>query len=277
MKTIVPIFLAVLVLCTACNRKKDKLAAEVYYHKLYESEIRNNMPSGLSKEDSMTLVHDYINQWVREQLLLHEAERQLTAREKNFDKKIDEYRNTLLINALYDKVAEDITVDEAELKKEMADFNKRYDNSYAVKRPIMQLNYIKLPKNSPLLPEVRAILFDPARRTSEKDTLVALLGDSIEYMLDDDQWLYVEDIQREVSVDIEPEMVKTHPTIEKEVGNDHYLLVILRYKNQRSVSETEEEQAAVRMMLLNQRRQKYLDDYVNKLYDEALSKGVIVQ
>ncbi|MCR4965475.1 MAG: hypothetical protein K6A41_07440 [Bacteroidales bacterium] len=277
MRKILPIVIAALVLFTACQKKKDKLAAEVYYHKLYESEIRNNMPSGLSKEDSMTMVHEYINQWVREQLLLHEADRLLSAREKNFDKKIDEYRNSLLINALYDKLAEEMTVDEAALKKEMADFNKRYDNSYAVKRPIMQLNYVKLPKGSPILPEVRAILFDPSRRTSEKDTLVALLGDSIEYMLDDDQWLYVEDIQREVSVDIEPEMVKTHPTIEKEIGNDHYLLVILKYKSQRSVSETEEEQAAVRMMLVNQRRQQYLDEYVNKLYDEALKKGVIIQ
>jgi hypothetical protein len=31
------------------------------------------------------------------------------------------------------------------------------------------------------------------------------------------------------------------------------------------------------MMLLNQQRQQFLDDYVDKLYDEALKKGVILQ
>ena len=277
MRRVAAIALSALLLLAACHRPKDKLVAEVYYHKLYESEIRKNMPSGLSPEDSMTLVNDYINQWVREQLLLHEAEQLLSAREKNFDKQINEYRNSLLINALYDKLTEDMPVDEAQLKQETYDFNKRYDNSYAVKKPIIQLNYVKLSKGSPLLSQVRSILFDPNRRIHEKDTLVALLGDSIEYMLDDEQWLYLEDIQREVSVNIEPDKVKSHPTIEKEVGGNHYLLVILNYKNQRSVSETEEEQAAVRMMLLNQRRQEFLDDYVNKLYDEALSKGVIIQ
>lgn len=263
-------------LLTACHREKDKLVAEVYYHKLYQSEIRQNMPSGLSREDSLSLVHDYINQWIREQLLLHEAEKVLGVGEKNFDKQLEEYRNNLLINALFEKLTQDIPEDE-HLQQEMTEFNRRYNNSYAVKKPIIQLNYIKLAKGSPILPKVKAILFDPERRNAGKDTLVALLGDSVEYMLDDDQWLYVDDIEQETSLSIDPAKIKEHPNLEKQTGDSHYLLVILKYKNQRSVSETDEEQAAVRMMLMNQRRQQYLEEYVNKLYDEALSKGVIIQ
>lgn len=268
--------MAVLLLLTACHREKDKLVAEVYYHKLYQSEIRQNMPTGLSQEDSLSLVHDYVNQWIREQLLLHEAEKVLGVREKNFDKQLDEYRNNLLINALFEKLTKDLPEDE-NLQQEMTEFNKRYNNSYAVKKPIIQLNYVKLSKGSLILPKVKDILFDPERRKAEKDTLVALLGDSVEYMLDDSQWLYVDDIEQETSLSIDPMKVKDHPNLEKQYGNSHYLLVILKYKNQRSVSETEEEQAAVRMMLMNQRRQQYLEDYVNKLYDDALSKGVIIQ
>ncbi len=277
MRRLLATTLAAILLLIACHRSKDKLVAEVYYHKLYESEIQKNMPTGLSPEDSLTTVSYTHLQWVREQLLLHEAEKLLNAREKNFDKKMDEYRNSLLINALYDKLTKDLTLDEDSLQLKMDVFNQRHDNSYAVKKPIIQLNYVKIAKGSPLLPTVKSILFDEKRRVNEKDTLIALLGDSVEYMLDDEQWLYLEDIQREVSIHIEPDKVKTHPTIEKEVGDNHYLLVILNYKNQRSVSETEQEQAAVRMMLLNQQRQQFLDDYVDKLYDEALKKGVILQ
>ena len=276
MQRILPVAMAMLLLLTACHREKDKLVAEVYYHKLYQSEIRQNMPTGLSQEDSLSLVHDYVNQWIREQLLLHEAEKVLGVREKNFDKQLDEYRNNLLINALFEKLTKDLPEDE-NLQQEMTEFNKRYNNSYAVKKPIIQLNYVKLSKGSLILPKVKDILFDPERRKAEKDTLVALLGDSVEYMLDDSQWLYVDDIEQETSLSIDPMKVKDHPNLEKQYGNSHYLLVILKYKNQRSVSETEEEQAAVRMMLMNQRRQQYLEDYVNKLYDDALSKGVIIQ
>ena len=43
------------------------------------------MPVGLSKEDSLTLVRDFIDSWVKEKLVLHEAEKNLTPREKNFE------------------------------------------------------------------------------------------------------------------------------------------------------------------------------------------------
>ncbi len=276
MRKVIPLIMATLLLCTACKQKKDKLVAEVYYHKLYQSEIKKNMPTGLSTEDSVKLVNDYINQWIREQLLLHKAEELLSIREKDFSQKMDEYRNNLLINALFDKITAGIVVDSL-LEEEMNNFNRRYDNSYAVKKPIIQLNYIKLSKGSVILPKVKAILFDEQRRVSGKDTLTTLLGDSVEYMLDDEQWLYVDEIEREVSIPITTEMVKKHTPIEQEANGYHYLIVLLNFKDQRSVSETGEEQAAVQMMLMNQRRQQYIETYIDSLYEDALKKGLIIQ
>ena len=276
MRKVIPLIMATLLLCTACKQKKDKLVAEVYYHKLYQSEIKKNMPTGLSTEDSVKLVNDYINQWIREQLLLHKAEELLSIREKDFSQKMDEYRNNLLINALFDKITAGIVVDSL-LEEEMNNFNRRYDNCYAVKKPIIQLNYIKLSKGSVILPKVKAILFDEQRRVSGKDTLTTLLGDSVEYMLDDEQWLYVDEIEREVSIPITTEMVKKHTPIEQEANGYHYLIVLLNFKDQRSVSETGEEQAAVQMMLMNQRRQQYIETYIDSLYEDALKKGLIIQ
>ena len=108
-------------------------------------------------------------------------------------------------------------------------------------------------------------------------TLMVLLGDSIEYLLDDDAWLYLDDIQNEVSFDFSQEDVAQHKCIEKEIGDYHYLLVILDYKNQRSVSETNEEKAAARMMLLNQRKQQVIKQHVDQLYEKALKSGSVTQ
>ena len=63
----------------------------------------------------------------------------------------------------------------------------------------------------------------------------------------------------------------------KEIGDYHYLLVILDYKNQRSVSETNEEKAAARMMLLNQRKQQVIKQHVDQLYEKALKSGSVTQ
>ena len=270
------IVLLLLLLCSSCHRHEDKVMAQVYYHKLYESEVLKNMPTGLSPADSIALVNDFIDNWVREQLILHEAEKRLSPREKNFDRQLEEYRNNLLINTYFNKIISD-TANMNITDEDLEAFMRSFDKRYTIEKEIVKVNYVKLPKKSPLVEVVKGILFDKERRVEEKEPLMVLLGDSIEYLLDDDAWLYQDDIQNEVSFDFSQEDVAQHKCIEKEIGDYHYLLVILDYKNQRSVSETNEEQAAARMMLLNQRKQQVIKQHVDQLYEKALKSGSVTQ
>ena len=270
------IVLLLLLLCSSCHRHEDKVMAQVYYHKLYESEVLKNMPTGLSPADSIALVNDFIDNWVREQLILHEAEKRLSPREKNFDRQLEEYRNNLLINTYFNKIISD-TANMNITDEDLEAFMRSFDKRYTIEKEIVKVNYVKLPKKSPLVEVVKGILFDKERRVEEKEPLMVLLGDSIEYLLDDDAWLYLDDIQNEVSFDCSQEDVAQHKCIEKEIGDYHYLLVILDYKNQRSVSETNEEKAAARMMLLNQRKQQIIKQHVDQLYEKALKSGSVTQ
>ncbi|MCQ2284040.1 MAG: hypothetical protein MJZ57_03965 [Bacteroidales bacterium] len=265
------------ILCLAsCHKPKDKVVAQVYYHKLYLSELQDNMPTGLSSEDSTILAQHYIDNWIKEQLILHEAEQKLSLREKNFDKQLEEYRNNLLVNAYYDKLVSDTSVFKVS-EKEMEEFTKTFDKRYAVDKEIVKLNYVKLTQGSSLIEPVKAILFDEAQRVENKPKLEKMLGDSVEYLVDDETWLYLEDIQNEVSFSIRSDVADHHQYIEKDAGGYHYLMVILDYKNKRSVNETNEEQAAARMMLLNQRRAQFIEKHVDELYQKALKQGAIIQ
>lgn len=272
------VFLLFAILCLAsCQKNRDKIVAQVYYHKLYLSEIEKNMPIGLSPEDSVAMAKDYIDSWVKEQLILHEAEKRLSVREKNFDKKMEDYRRSLLINAYYDKLVSDTTQFKIS-SQEMDAFVHDFDRRYAVEKDIVRVNYVKLAEKSKLTAAVKEILFDESRRENEKEELVKMLGDSIEYMLDDKTWLYLDDIQSEVPFEISNDNLKqNHQYVEKAVGGSRYLLVVLDHKNRRSASETQEEQAAVRMMLVNQRKQQFIEDHVNKLYQKALKDGFVTQ
>jgi len=267
-----------LAVCTACRRNADPVVAQVYQYKLYASEVRQGMPVGLSQEDSLTLVRDYIDNWVKEKLVLHEAEKKLSPREKNFDKEMMDYRNSLLINRYYDKLWQRDTANNRVTDREISDFAHTLDSRYTVDKEIVRVNYVKLPAHSNLLEPVKSLLFDESRRVDEKETLVAMLGDSIEYLLDDEAWLYLDDLQNEVAFEIDASSAKgDNRRIEKEVGDQKVLLVILDYRSQRSVNETKEERAAAGMLLMNQRRTQFINQYVQDLYDKALKEGKIVQ
>ena len=254
MRKFTAILLLLLVACTACHRRNDPVVAQVYQYKLYASEVRQGMPVGLSQEDSLAMV--------------------------NFEKEMMDYRNSLLINRYYDKLWQQDTAANAVSDQEISDFVRSLDSRYTVDKEIVRVNYVKLSRGSSLLAPVKSILFDEQKRVEEKETLVAMLGDSIEYLLDDDAWLYLDDLQNEVAFDIEAERTVGKGEklrIEKEVGDQQVLLVILDYRSQRSVNETKEERAAAGMLLTNQRKTQFINQYVQDLYDKAVKEGKVVQ
>jgi hypothetical protein len=268
-----------LLVCAACHRKSDPVVAQVYQYKLYASEVRRGMPVGLSQEDSLTLVRDFIDTWVKEKLVLHEAEKRLSPREKNFDKEMMDYRNSLLINRYYDKLWRRDTADNRITEQEISDFVRSFDSRYTVDKEIVRVNYVKLPANSATLASVKEILFDESRRVEEKEALVTMLGDTIEYLLDDDAWLYLDDLQNEVAFEIDAHKAAGKGEkirIEKEIGDQIVLLVVLDYRSQRSVNETKEERAAAGMLISNQRKTQFINQYVQDLYDKALKEGKVV-
>ena len=280
MKRLAAIFCLALVVLASCHRKEDPVVAQVYQYKLYASEIRTAMPVGLSQDDSLVLVRDFIDSWVKEKLVLHEAEKKLSPREKYFDKEMSDYRNELIINKYYDKLWMGDTADNSISEQEISAFARSLDSRYTVEKEIVRVNYVKMPTSSAELPQVKAILFDENRRKEEKESLVAMLGDTIEYLLDDDAWLYLDDLQNEVSFEIDAQKASERGNvlhIEKAVGDQTVLLAILDYRSQRSVNETKEERAAAGMLLMNQRKAQFINQYVQELYDKAVKAGKIVQ
>ena len=280
MKRLAAIFCLALVVLASCHRKEDPVVAQVYQYKLYASEIRTAMPVGLSQDDSLVLVRDFIDSWVKEKLVLHEAEKKLSPREKNFDKEMSDYRNALIINKYYDKLWMGDTANNSISEQEISAFARSLDSRYTVEKEIVRVNYVKMPTSSAELPQVKAILFDESRRKEEKESLVAILGDTIEYLLDDDAWLYLDDLQNEVSFEIDAQKAAERGNvlhIEKAVGDQTVLLAILDYRSQRSVNETKEERAAAGMLLMNQRKAQFINQYVQELYDKAVKAGKIVQ
>ena len=88
-------------------RRDDLVVAEAYNHKLYASEVAERVPSGLNSADSTDIAKHIIDDWIMEQVILAEAEKTLTIKEKIFDKELEEYRKTLLKNRYFEKITSD--------------------------------------------------------------------------------------------------------------------------------------------------------------------------
>ncbi len=267
---------AALLLAASGCQEKDRIVAQVYYHKLYLSEVCENIPIGLSLEDSLSLFNAYVDSWIKEQLVLHEAEKKLSLREKSFGRQLEECRKSLLIDAYFQKLASEMTSEDVSAE-EMRSFNRMFDNRYRIDREIVKINYVKLSLNSKLITPVKEILFNESRRKAEKQELAAMLGDSVEYMIDDSTWLYLEEVQAELPFEVEKNVAQQHQYVEKDEKGFHYLMVVLDHKEQRSVNETEEEQKSARMMISAQKKRERIDNYVDSLYSKAIRDRIVIR
>lgn len=270
------LFIAALALLFWSCGSKDPIVAEAFNAKLYLSQVTAEIPDGSSPEDSTAIADMFINHWLYQQLVLHEADKTLSLKEKRFSKEIEDYRQTLLTNAYYDKITSDtnqFSISDAELN----DFLNKYADRYTVNREIIQINYVKTSKNSRVIAPLKELLFDEDRRISEKSQIENICADSIEYFLEDNTWLYLDDIQNEFPIQImnKESILTKDKYIETEDGDYHYLIVFLDYKSKRTLNETNEEINAARAMLLQQKKQDYIQKHMDELYKQAVDKGTI--
>src|SRR5262245_52684774 len=73
--------------------------ARAYDYKLYDEDLLSVVPSGVSAEDSVANVRNFIDSWTRQKTLLHHAEKSLNDEKKNVTKELEEYRNSLITYA----------------------------------------------------------------------------------------------------------------------------------------------------------------------------------
>ena len=272
-KLLILLFLAASLL--SCG-SKDPVVAEAYHAKLYQSQLSDMIPDSYSPTDSARLAQLLIEEWVQQQVLLHEALKVLPIGQQNFEKEMTEYKNSLLINAYYNYITADSTLFEIS-DEELEQFIKKYESRYTVNREIIKINYVKTAKNSKIIKELKELLFDDERRADEKHVIEALCADSIEYFLEDNTWLYLDDIQNEFPIEIKNKesILTQNKYIETEDQDYHYLIVFLDYKSQRTLNETEEEIAAARMMLTQQKKQDYIQQKTAELYQKSMESGLI--
>lgn len=79
------------------NGNGDRIVATVYDKTLYQSDLQSVLYEGISVNDSLVRTKAFIDNWIRRQLLIHQAENNIDKSELNFSRQLEDYRNSLII------------------------------------------------------------------------------------------------------------------------------------------------------------------------------------
>ncbi len=126
----------------------DPPVAEAYGHTLYWSDLRQVVPVDAAPADSAALARSFVDNWLREQVLLASAERNLPDVRMDVEARIDDYRNSLIIFAYEQAVVKqklDTVVTEQQLQQHYEGNRK----DFALREDILRARWFKVAPGDP--------------------------------------------------------------------------------------------------------------------------------
>ena len=221
------IFLLLLLSCDFNYESNDNIVARAGEKTLTNEELIEKLPKIINSEDSLIISNKIINDWALNQLLIKNAEINLSSKEVEKIEKISrEYYNDLLISTYKNKIAS-YNSDTLVLDDEISEYyNSNFDN-FLLYEDIIKGRYVRLNKNNFNLNEIKRRF----RRFNEQDLTFfdSISLQLLNYSLNDSTWVNKDLFFNKIPVLKDEEIeriVKKTLYVVKEDSLDVYLIKI---------------------------------------------------
>ncbi len=247
-------YVACLMLC-ACSRSDEGTVARVYDVRLSTEDIQRMQPD-YGEGDSITVHQAIVDAWVEKQAMVHLAEQQLTSREKNFDRELREYYESLLADAYEEKEVEkrlDRNIPESELKS----YYDQHKSDFEMHKNIIQINYAKFPIGHPDIETARRLLDKgKSRNRAEQEKLEKICYNGAENTYLESNWIVFDDILKEIPLNPYNQelFLKQNESLELKDSVSVYLVRFLDYKINETYSPFENEKEHIKKILWDRQR-----------------------
>ena len=253
-------------------KEGGKLVATVNDKSLYEKDISELINTEMSPEDSAEVANAYIDKWVKDHLLLQKAELNLTLDQKDFDKQLENYRNSLIIFN-YEKRLVEQNLDTAIQFSEIEEYYKLNSNNFELKNNIVKLVFVKVRAEAPKVDVLRKAL--QLRKEEDYAALEQYCVQFAErYFIDTAEWMLFSELEKLAGIVTDDELgyIKSKQVKEWSDSTGTYFVHIVDHKIKSNISPIEFAKDEIRAILLNKRKLVLIAKMKESIYDEAVRK-----
>ncbi|MBG15372.1 MAG: hypothetical protein CL853_03360 [Crocinitomicaceae bacterium] len=240
---------------------------------LFMSELEYNFPVGLNEEDSLSFLNQYVQNWIKNQLVLQKAEELLPEKTKNVDSKLEQYRISLLsyeYEELYINQRLDTIISEDEI---LTYYDEHKDDfilkDYLVKCLILTCN------NS--LPEIDQIKKSYLLKNEDDENILRTFAQTYnsELYLNNEEWIYFDDLIAKVPIEDynKRKFITKKKKLFFEENNIIYFVNIYDFKLKDAISPLSFEKEKIKSIILNMRMNELRKELRLNLYNDALKNN----
>lgn len=258
------------------EKEKDRVAiakADNVY--LYADEITNLVPVGTSAKDSLDLLKKFIDNWVRESLVIQKAENNLTDEQKDVEKQLEDYRKSLITYS-YEKELVKQKLDTVVSNEEIEQYYNNNQPDFELKDNIIKVIYVKVNKKAPGIEKLKK--WYKSDNMKDREQLAGYCHQFAEnFYLDDNSWLLFDDLLKEIPIQTYNKelFLQNNRFVEVTDSLNEYFLNIKGFKIRNSISPLSFEKENIKNIILNKRKLELITKMKQDVYNDAANNKKI--
>jgi len=254
--------------------RKD-LIATVGKHSLYLEQVMNSVGDNVAVSDSAAVVNEFIQQWIREKVLLDKAELTLTSQERDKSALVNQYYNDLLIYEMEQK----LLANRLDTSVDIASITAYYENNkknFELKENIVRLRFFIIPTK--VMNHDK--LWERFKAGGEKNlnmlSRISELSNS-NYFYQDSVWLSFNDVLKEIPITTynQESYLNNHRLVRLEEKDYSYFVEILDFKVKHNTSPFDFEKDRIKDIIIHKRKVELLQQIEGEIVEEAYRNNKI--
>jgi len=273
-------YIIIVLFLYSCKTESDKdqnriAIAKANNEYLYTDEIKDIVPQGTVAKDSAELIKKYIDNWIHESLVIQKAENNLNDEQKNVEKQLKDYRNSLITYA-YEKELVKQKLDTIITDSEIEVYYNNNQSDFELKDNIIKVIYVKVDKKAPGIDKLKK--WYKSDNLKDKEQLSSYCHQfAANFYLDDTSWLLFDDLLKEIPIQTYNKelFLQNNRFVEVSDALSNYFVNIKGFKIKKSLSPLTFEKENIKNIILNKRKLELITKMKEDVYNDAINNKKI--
>ena len=266
------LFVVIVVSCSYFKEDaKPQALARVNDSYLYEEDIRNLVPPGTSKEDSIAIVKSYIDRWASQKLLYDAAEVNLSGdKQEEFNQLVNQYKTDLYTKAYIEELVKR-SVDTAVSNEELKAYYDSNKDNFRTTGMLVKLKYIHMPKEHPKFASIREKFLSGRKKDIKALSDIAIQFKS--YAFNDTTWVDMSQVYRKlpfITPDNRDKYIIANISYQYPDSTDVYLVKVSKVLDRNQVSPFEYIRPTLEQLIINNRKLELIKKIEKDITDDAI-------
>lgn len=258
------------------SENEHEVVAKVGDKVLTHSDLSSALPLGITQSDSIAQSNDYIQRWIKQELMLSMAEKNLTPEQKDFHRELEEYRSSLIIHK-YQRQLLRQRLDTVLTENDIRQFYENHSEQFILDQDIVKAIYVELPKAIAKPDQIKKwMLASDDKSQSDLEAYSYQFATKFDHF--NHQWVdFIRVMSRmPLKYAISEQRLKKMSFIEVHDSEKYYFVSVMDIRHAGEKAPFDYVKGRIENLILNSRKMEFIQDLEKNIYQKGKKESLFI-